>query len=334
MHRRQFVKIGISASALYMAKSYALSQGKDNNMILENLKQPPNNSTLMGVIKGVSNYYDLKYSDAMIYGGSGHAFFINIHKDLCPSGPYLWNRGPFLNVLQNLGIEMVDQGFFWNESSKEERTRIEGILKTELDKKEPCALLNMEYQIISGYDETGFITAQPWAPNVDFPQKHLTFESWAEMNSEIHVNYFTFKHIKAKEEKEIIKQSLLYAVNVFQKPSEHTSEPFFTGEAAYDAWINAVNNGNANSHGCWWNGTVWCECRTNASQYFKEIAQKYSSLQNQAETLSMKYELISDGLRKAADKNVEGSIKISTLKDVKTQEMECISLISEFLRQL
>jgi hypothetical protein len=334
MKRREFVKCGLAASAIIVSRVYAIDTRKGSPMVLENLKVTPNNSTLMGVVKGVSDYYGFKYSDGMLYGGSGHAFFINIHKELCPSGPYCWNRKPFYGVLENLGIEMTDQGFYSGTSSKEERQKIETILKSALNGKEPCALINMEYQMINGYDETGFLTSQPWA--MDFPPKHLTFETWSEMGSEVHVNYFTFKHIEPKNEKEIIKQSLLYALDVNKNPSLHTSEPYFTGSAAYDAWSKSLENGTgaANGHGCWWNGTVWCECRTMASKYFNEISEKYPTIKKQASSLSKKYETISDGLRKVADKNVEGSVKIATLKTIKAQEADCLPEISEIIKAI
>ena len=57
---------------------------------IPNLKMYPFETTLMGVLKGVADYFDIAVSDAWLFGGSGHAFLINIHEQLCPSGPYVW----------------------------------------------------------------------------------------------------------------------------------------------------------------------------------------------------------------------------------------------------
>lgn len=46
---------------------------------LANLKQPPLNTTMMGVLKSAADYHGLGLSEPMIYGLSGHAFLINIH---------------------------------------------------------------------------------------------------------------------------------------------------------------------------------------------------------------------------------------------------------------
>lgn len=87
-------------------------------MQLENLNQPPYNTTFVGVIDGIAKYYGYRYDvsvlegkapkieitndafkyafcdpdRALLYGLSGHAFLINVHEGICPSGPYLHGR--------------------------------------------------------------------------------------------------------------------------------------------------------------------------------------------------------------------------------------------------
>jgi hypothetical protein len=86
------------------------------NMI-PNLKMYPFNTTLMGVLKGVFEYFRIPVSDPWLFGGSGHAFLINIHEELCPSGPYVWNYKTFFELVRKLGIEMKDLGFFHPKST-------------------------------------------------------------------------------------------------------------------------------------------------------------------------------------------------------------------------
>ena len=56
-------------------------------MTIENLMMPPYSTTLVGVLKGALDYHGIEYSTPLVYGLSGHAFLINIHKQICPSGP-------------------------------------------------------------------------------------------------------------------------------------------------------------------------------------------------------------------------------------------------------
>ena len=96
-------------------------------------------------------------------------FLINIHEQLCTSGPYCWNTAGFERLIGNLGLRRADLGFFSSDSRPEDRHKIEAQLRTALDQNIPCALLNLENQLITGYDDAGFLTAQPWAPHVNFP---------------------------------------------------------------------------------------------------------------------------------------------------------------------
>lgn len=79
------------------------------------LRVPPWNTTLMGVVRGIADFYGIECSDAMLYGATGHAFLIHIHPTLCPSGPYTWRREGFLRLLHNLGITLELRGYFDNQ---------------------------------------------------------------------------------------------------------------------------------------------------------------------------------------------------------------------------
>ena len=118
-------------------------------MRLESLKQAPFNTTMMGAMRGALDYYGIAASDAFLYGASGHAFVMNIHKELCPSGPYCWNREPVDALLANVGLRVEALGFFHAGSGAEERARVEARLRESLAAGVPCFLLNMENQLIT-----------------------------------------------------------------------------------------------------------------------------------------------------------------------------------------
>lgn len=299
--------------------------------ILPNLKMPPLNTTLMGVIKGVSDYFGLGYSDAWLYGGSGHAFLINIPSDLCPSGPYVWNHKPFYKLVRNLGIETTDLGF--SHATPEERRRIEGILKKSIDSKMPCALRDKEDQIISGYDDTHFIVQKPW-PQIDYTPDTLTFETWKEVGGSIGGAFYTFTKIPSAPEKEIVRDSLNYAVDLVQNPTripERTSGTYCGGLEAYDTWIQAVKDGLGSSHGNWWNGTVWWECREMAVKYFEEIAAKIDGISQKATNLNSQYKKVAEFLGQAKDKQLAEDKKIRALEEARKVEESCIKGIKELL---
>ncbi len=302
---------------------------------IPNLKMYPFNTTLMGVLKGVADYFNIAVSDAWLFGGSGHAFLINIHEQLCPSSPYCWNYETFLKLVGNLGISMKDLGFYSAESTPDERAKIEEALKRNIDAETPCSFLNMENQLISGYNDSHFIVQQPW-PKVDLPftPKTLTFHTWRELGDEIHINFFTFdKAVKADDE-EIIKESLSYALSMTQNPDRHKLDHYHIGLKAYDAWVKAVKDGYGASHGNWWNGTVWWECREMASRYFSEIATGHQGeISKRAAELSSKCKELAKFLNKARDKKLTRNEKIKTLQEAQKAEETCIKEIEELLNE-
>lgn len=292
-------------------------------MELTNLMAPPFCSTLMGMMKGAADYYDLDLSAPALYGGSGHAFLMSIHKELCPSGPYCWNREPFFRALANLGIETVDHGFFWSEGGACERGEIEKLLKDSLDGGVPCGLVNMEYQLITGYDDTGFLTSQPW-PGMDFPPGHLTFGTWEEFG-ECHVIFLTFRKVTPASEAKAVGDALRYAVDLYRNPLAHSDGDYAVGAGAYANWIAAVEQGHGSGHGNWWNGTVWAECRARAADYLAEIDARFPG----AAGLASDYRAIAEALARASDKEMDSQAKIETLKQAATTEADCVSRIEE-----
>ena len=99
--------------------------------------------------------------------------------------------------------------FYSPGKSGPERKALEIVLIDYLNKKTPCSLMNMENQLITGYDKTGFITAQPWECKPDFPPKHLTSGSWDELGEQYHVNFFYYKHLAPTDEKMAIEEQCI-----------------------------------------------------------------------------------------------------------------------------
>jgi hypothetical protein len=283
-------------------------------MRVQGIEQPPFNTTLMGVLRGVIEHFELSATNAALYGGSGHAFLMNVHEELCPSGPYCWTYDGFLALVRNLGIEMTRLGSFSRESGPTERAAIEASLRELLDRGVPCSLLNMENQLVTGYDDAGLLTAQPWAPHVDFPPARLSFGTWAELGDEVHVTFYSFRPVPPSRAEKTIADSLRFAADLHRCPSRHTDRPYAVGAGAYAAWIGAVQKGHGGSHGNWWNGMVWTECRARAAEYFTEIAASHPLAAPEALALAGDYRMIADCLQKASDKSLDAREKITLLQ--------------------
>ncbi|MHB1458225.1 MAG: hypothetical protein ACYC0V_15050, partial [Armatimonadota bacterium] len=204
------------------------------------------------------------------------------------------------------------------------------LLIENLDKGVPCSLMNMENQLITGYDDTGLITTQPW-PGMDFPPKHLTFGSWAEIIDDCHINFFTFNKVEPADMGKMGIDCIKYAVDLYRNPENHTSDDYGVGPRAYSNWIAAVKGGHGSSHGNWWNAMVWAECRGMASQYFDGFAVGVPEFATPLKELSADYAFIADVLGKVSDKEMVIEPKIDLLEKAASREAECICKIDELL---
>ena len=293
-------------------------------MQLENLRQPPFNPTFMGCLRGAADLYGMNLSTPMLYGLTGHGFVMNIHQVLCPSGPYCFAREPIFELAKNAGLDIEELGFFWNDGGACPRPEVEAKLKAALDQGEPCFLVNMEFQLITGYDETGFHTAQPW-PGHDFPQKHLTFESWAEFGDEAHVNFNVVRRCQAAPKPDAIKAALTVAVDVWNNPPGGDEKPYAMGKFAYPYWVQAVKDGHGSEHGNWWNGMVWAECRANAAKFLAEVGETFPATAEPAECLSSRYAEVAQALYKASNKELPADEQIALLEQASETEAGCVA---------
>lgn len=291
------------------------------------ISQPPLNTSLMGVVSGVCRFFGRELPPPVLYGRTGHAFIMNISGDLCPSGPYLWDMKPFTSLLENSGVVMNFHGFFHGNSTPEERAMLEGRLRDELDRGHPCSILNMDNQIISGYDQTGFFCVQPW--ECDFPPARLSYGSWEEISGELHACFFSFHEVEPLEPAFCIQRSLLFALDQLHGNPVSPVGDSVSGIEAYGVWKNGVLNGHGESHGNWWNGTVWSECREMASGYFREIAEAYPGCSVTAGELSSLYGRVAGNLSGVAHKETPVGKKVELLNEAAALEGRAGDLLEE-----
>ncbi len=297
------------------------------------IKQAPFNTSLMGVIRGVTDYMGIDLSTPSLYGRSGHAFMLNIHEAICPSGPYCWNTDSFIKLLGNCGVEMKKHGFFSVDSTLEEKTSLENTIKQELEKGNPCCVVNLDYQLITGFDSTGFICSQPWA--LDYPPSHLSFGSWDEWKDEVHSCFYSFEKIAISNPIDSVLQSLQFAMELNESPCKHTVSPYTCGIDAYGVWIKGIENGYGAEYGNWWNGTVWSECRKQGALFFGEIAVQFPSSAVVALKLQDLLDLTAGLLQKVSDKELtDRGKKIGMLLEAEQHEKDALTLIRDLFLSL
>jgi AraC-like DNA-binding protein len=277
-------------------------------MELADLRQPPIATTLMGSIKGVSDYFDLDLDLAMLFGLSGHAFLLNIHDKMCPSGPYVWDGRRFYELLAEQGIRPVGHHTITARSDAAERERLESTLRAHLDAGRLCVLNFLENQLISGYDEQGFLLLQPWGGDAPSEVARITAGTWEEcLASEGWAQITVVEKVDGSASvRETASHAIGWGAELFRDGTPWEEPGYRMGKAGYETWLRLVEAGKGSTHGHWWNATVWSECRRFGSEFFTELAEIVAEPQPRelALGLSARFREIGKQLRGASDREL------------------------------
>ena len=300
-------------------------------MRITGLRQPPCDTSLVGVLQGALDHYGIDSSPAKTFVFSGHAFVINIHEELCPSGPYCWHYDRFQELLPNLGIRMDEIGTSMPTDQAVDRCRLETRVHNAIDAGEVCSVLNLDNQLLLGYDDTGFLLSQPWGDNVDTTPARLSFGTWPEFGQGPPSTFFAFTPCERRSESRAIAESLDFAVDLWRDAAQFAYDGYGIGDAAYGNWLAAIDAGHADEHGNWWNGVVWAECRERAGDYFQSLAAAEfpgSIDQRAARRLAIDYRALARLLYRVSDKTATAAEKRRFVEEARDLETRCVEHIA------
>ena len=238
------------------------------------LEQPPYDTSLMGVVKGALDHYDIACTPGKAFVASGHAFVLNVHEELCPSSPYVWDYRRFFELLRNLGLATEQLGMALPNAAASDKAALEEKVRTALDSGAVCSLLNLDNQLILGYDDAGFALAQPWDA-IDSTPARLSYGSWRELQAGPPLDVLPVQPLRATPlgaDARATLDALDFAVELWRHPQRYAVERYGMGANAYANWLAALDAGHGDEHGNWWNGVVWAECRDRAGDYFQDLA--------------------------------------------------------------
>ncbi|MGC9454668.1 MAG: hypothetical protein ACP5HU_07370 [Phycisphaerae bacterium] len=279
------------------------------------------NTTRISSLWAVQKQLGFDYSATMLFGASGTAFVVNIHPQLCPSGPYCWGGPAFDEALGNLGIVRTDLGFLGEDSTAEQRRAVEQKVRDTLAAGRPATCLNNEHQYITGTNETGFTLIKCWPNNVT--SDHLTFTSWDEWD-DWHASFQIYDKAEPADLRTIFADSIALAIELYENPEAHAFDGYSIGPRAYDTWIKAVRDGHAADHGNWWNATVYAEGRNHAANYCREIARELPDTGADANMLAELYAELAETLDRVSDKDLSGDTRTQLL--TRAAELEAAAL--------
>jgi len=237
---------------------------------LINLRWRPLWTSHLGCLKGCLDYLKKDVSEAWLFGATAHAFILNIHEVVCPSGPTAW-RGDFLFKLgRNIGftVDVVDAWKGQDDFAEKQKLAWDNTRQA-IDDGYPCygwELKIPEFYVVYGYDEAGYFYSGPMADNGEGPLL------WQKLGTS-DIGCLGMYRVRASEpagDVHTVRVALATAVKFAEDPGEWIYDKYRSGTTGYNLWINALNENRAHPWGMAYNSAVWAECRHFAAEFLKE----------------------------------------------------------------
>jgi hypothetical protein len=251
--------------------------GPSGKTMLEGLEFPEWTITQLGCMHGCLDYLGRDVSRPWLYGGTAHAFFINIHEDVDLESVTAWDDSFIRDLAPNLGFH-VDRvrAVKPHVSEAEWRTAQREawrFVRRSIQLKQPCYGWELkapygDWWLITGYDDAGYYYAG-WQTGGPTPWRRL---------GEQFIPVLDVRAVKlcdpASDEATV--RGALVAALEHSRPGWDASadEDAHFGPEAYDAWAQALESGAALHNHHAYNARAWHECRQMAVEFLVEAKRR------------------------------------------------------------
>jgi hypothetical protein len=268
---------------------------------LEGLKWSPFWTTHIGCLKGCMEYLGSVATGAWVFGGTGHAFVINMHDEVCPSGPTAWKTFMIDELTPNLGCRReVVFAIKTQEDFAAKQSEAWEFVRRNIDDGIPCygwELHVPEYYVISGYDDAGYLYQGCLADEGGGPKP------WRELGDsgigvlEVHA----VKPCEPASPEATVKAALSAALRYAAGPAEWFFPRYAQGPEAFETWAGALEDGTAHDMGHRYNAQVWAECRAQGRDFLEQARDRLAGRADRTfEEAREHYGIVADRLASVA----------------------------------
>jgi hypothetical protein len=268
--------------------------------MLDGLRWAPRWVSYLGCVKGCLDYLGLNVSDAWLFGATGHAFIINVHDVVCPSGPTAWNTEMLRKLGKNVGYESHGLSATREDAAFEKKRKLVWEnAKHALDNGLPTYGWELdvpEYYVIYGYDDVGYYYSGPGCDDGAGPKP------WRELgDTDIGVlEVYSILKGEAADDRTTVKEALAFALAFAESPNKWVFPKYKAGLAGFDKWVKALEDGTAHGLGAAYNAAAWHECREYAVGFLEEAKERLGEAAGPFDEAIAHYELVAENLKKVA----------------------------------
>jgi hypothetical protein len=244
-------------------------------VVLDGLQWRQRFNEHMGCIKGCLDYLGIDVTFPWLYGGTGHAFVLNMNDTAFVDAAQEWDISMLFNLAPNLGfsverftvphqvaLDMADDEFHGKQREAWD------FVRARIDRGLPCYAWELAgipaYYVITGYDDAGY-TYSGWEAGGTCP--------WEALGTFI-VKQLAVNCVRPGEpaaDRITIQEALTTVLDRVERPDGWAVGPTYrTGLPAYAMWADALETGCANRDGEAYLNQVWLECRETAVDFLQE----------------------------------------------------------------
>ena len=231
----------------------------------------------VGSTTGCLNALGVDCDLADVAGYSGLAFFINVHEEVCPSGPTALDWQTLLRGVSCLGRSTLvfaatespaDGG---REGALDRRRAAYDLVSREIEAGRPCVLWGTyvpEFGIAVGV-ENGSYCVESFKAHMNEPQPAIPLDELAAPGGPYVLAFPTTAEVPQEAAD---RYAVCHAVEVL----EHRTAcgPYATGVAGYETWVSALEQGRAEPMGNSYNAQCWAEAKRFARDFLSRLVER------------------------------------------------------------
>ena len=269
---------------------------------LQGLQFSPKWVSHLGCVEGCLDYLGIRVSNAWLYGGTGHAFIINMHDEVCPSGPTAWHTEMLFKLGKNIGYNIEGVVGHKSEGDFAEKRKIAWEnTRRAIDDGLPCYGWELgipEYYVVYGYDDEDRYLA---CPQFRRDEARVPWQKLGDTDIGV-LEMFTVRPDRASNDATTVKEAIEFALEHARSPAKWIFPMYKAGLYGYDNWIRALDSGKTDSFGTGYNAAVWGECRRYAVEFLKEARERIDgSTDSLFDEATASYQTVAEELRKVSE---------------------------------
>lgn len=272
--------------------------------LLEGIRYPSEHAVLhIACLKGCLDYLGAGLSYPWLCGGTGHAFIINIHAEVDVQGTNDWDPQMLFELAPNLGYRcsgLRDEVPSLEGQLAAQQKKGRDLIQRYIDQGHPCYGFcvdpaNPDYSPIRGYDDQGYYFTHI---GTDGPSGPIAWEKLGTMWIDW-VEVYGVELCERASDEVVVREALRMALRFAEGPAEWIRPKAQSGTAAFAAWADYLETGDALllHHG--WNLQVWQDCRETAVEFLTEARSRIGKAEDYFDAALHHYRVVADNLREA-----------------------------------